>query len=240
MKRSVFVGPSLHGVTDRPADIEFLPPARQGDIFAAVKSGTTWIGLVDGFFGTCASVWHKEILYALSRGCLVWGAASMGAVRAAECHAFGMVPVGAIALAYARGEVLDDAEVALIHGPAEADYVPFTEPMVDVRATIRELAVKAVIEPDEAQSLLFAAGSLHFSVRTVEAVLQAGISATARRGDVAAFWETHRVRAKRRDALLLIESMDTDVPVEQGVDGWRLAGSPSLSSLVAGGRSDGG
>ncbi|MEJ0097006.1 MAG: TfuA-like protein [Bauldia sp.] len=50
----------------------------------AVLAGASVIGLVDGVFENVASVWHKEILYALSEGVQVFGAASMGALRAAD------------------------------------------------------------------------------------------------------------------------------------------------------------
>ena len=66
-------------------------------MIAAVRDGATAIGLVDGYFGGAAAVWHKEILYALSLGVRVLGASSMGALRAAECAAYGMEPVGEIA-----------------------------------------------------------------------------------------------------------------------------------------------
>jgi len=54
------------------------------------------IGIVDGNFETVATVWHKEILWAMAQGIHVYGAASIGALRAAELAEFGMKGVGAI------------------------------------------------------------------------------------------------------------------------------------------------
>ena len=48
-------------------------------------------------------MWHKEILFALSEGIDVYGAASMGALRAAELDAFGMRGIGDVYSAYAEG-----------------------------------------------------------------------------------------------------------------------------------------
>ena len=62
----VFVGPSLHGASIDWSGLEPRPPAAQGDVFAAVKQGATAIGLIDGYFGSTASVWHKEILFGRS------------------------------------------------------------------------------------------------------------------------------------------------------------------------------
>ncbi|NER31958.1 MAG: hypothetical protein F6J89_31220, partial [Symploca sp. SIO1C4] len=114
----IFLGPSLPRAEAREiVDAVYLPPAKQSDLISAV---TTYkpdiIALIDGVFLSYPSVWHKEILYALQQGVAVYGASSMGALRAAETSDFGMVGVGAIYRMYASGELIDDDEVALIHG----------------------------------------------------------------------------------------------------------------------------
>ena len=58
------------------------------------ESAPRAIGIIDGVFLDVASVWHREILWALSQGVHVFGAASMGALRAAELDGFGMRGVG--------------------------------------------------------------------------------------------------------------------------------------------------
>ncbi|RYG97907.1 MAG: antibiotic resistance protein, partial [Alphaproteobacteria bacterium] len=149
----VFVGPSLSNANDLSGhQIEIRPPAVQGDMLRAVRDGATVIGLVDGGFEYTAPVWHKEILYALSRRVAVVGAASMGALRAAECQPFGMVGVGRIFNDYASGELVDDADVALLHGPMEYGFRPITLPMVNIRATLKALEDRQIftkVEADE-------------------------------------------------------------------------------------------
>jgi hypothetical protein len=120
----------------RWADIEIRPPAVRGDILDAVKSGVCAIDLMDGNFEFVAPIWHKEILFALSMGVQVSGAASMGALRAAECAAFGMVGVGKIYEGYVSGRLFDDADVALLHGPSELAWIPLIIPIVNVTATL--------------------------------------------------------------------------------------------------------
>ena len=91
MTAVMFAGPSLWDMRGKiPEGITVLPPAQCGDLLAAWRNGATRIGLVDGLFGTCRSVWHKEILAVLAAGVPVLGAASLGALRAAECAPFGM------------------------------------------------------------------------------------------------------------------------------------------------------
>ena len=75
--------------------------------------------IVDGYFDTVPSVWHKEILVAMQRGVHVFGASSMGALRAAELHPFGMVGIGQVYEWYRDGTIDADDEVAVAHGPAE-------------------------------------------------------------------------------------------------------------------------
>ena len=67
-------------------------PARS--VYLAAKSKYNVIGLVDAIFGNVPTVWHKEILYAIGRGCVVYGSSSAGALRAAELHAYGMYGIG--------------------------------------------------------------------------------------------------------------------------------------------------
>src|SRR5690606_24320898 len=128
------------------------------------------IGLVDGHYQQVGAVWHKEILHALSAGAAVFGAASMGALRAAECEAFGMVPVGAIARRYCAGALYDDADVALTNGPAELGFPPLTEPMVDVEATLAHLTSHGLVTPAQARAISAAARAVFFADRTIEAV----------------------------------------------------------------------
>jgi hypothetical protein len=136
----VFLGPSLsweEGLKILP-DATFLPPAKAGDIYIAVKGGAQVIAIIDGFFEQVPAVWHKEILYALSLGVHVFGASSMGALRAAELHPFGMVGIGRIFEAYRDGACEDDDEVAVIHAGQESAFEALSEAMVNVRDALSE------------------------------------------------------------------------------------------------------
>jgi hypothetical protein len=63
----------------------------------------------------------------------VWGAASMGALRAAELAPFGMIGVGAIYEGFARGRLVADDEVAVAHLPAEYGYRATSDALVNLR-----------------------------------------------------------------------------------------------------------
>ena len=111
------------------------------------------IGIIDGGFLDVASVWHREILWALSQGVHVFGAASMGALRAAELDGFGMRGVGRIYAAYRDGcwpgydeAFEDDDEVAVIHAPPEAGGLPLSDAMVDLRDTLLAAEAAGIID----------------------------------------------------------------------------------------------
>ena len=146
-KTVVFLGPTLstRAAVERlgAADLDALQlrgPARCGDVWRAVEDGYTSIGLIDGYFDHSLSVWHKELLWALHRGCAVFGASSMGALRAAELHIFGMRGVGRIFEAFRDGLLNDDDEVAVVHADPTQDYRPQSEALVNIRVTL-QLAV---------------------------------------------------------------------------------------------------
>lgn len=168
----VFLGPTLAPDLARVhLQADFRPPAAQGDLYRAALSRPFAIGLIDGVFHARPSVWHKEILWALSQGIHVLGASSMGALRAAETDAFGMVGVGRIYEGYRDGLLEDDDEVALIHGPAESGWMPLSEPLVNLRATLDAARAAGVLAATDAQHVLAAARRLHYPARSWDAAL---------------------------------------------------------------------
>jgi hypothetical protein len=136
MTTVVFVGPTLPAaeVAARLPGARVLPPVAVGDVLAlARRRGFARIAIIDGAFERMAAVWHKEILIALERGIAVWGAASMGALRAAELARFGMRGVGGIFRDFAAGRLIADDEVAVAHLPGEYGYRATSEALVNLR-----------------------------------------------------------------------------------------------------------
>src|SRR5262249_14206566 len=112
------------------------------------------IAIIDGIFETVPAVWHKEILYAMAQGVPVYGASSMGALRAAELHAFGMIGVGQIFAAYRAGVLEDDDEVAVAHASAEHDFFAHSDPMVNIREGLRQASARGLLSTASAATLL--------------------------------------------------------------------------------------
>lgn len=205
----VFVGPTLPDARVFAAkDIVIRPPAIQGDLLRAVRSGASAIGIIDGNFEYVAPIWHKEILHALSHGIKVYGAASMGALRAAECADFGVIGVGRIFSDYAAGVLEDDADVALLHGPAELGYLPLTVPLVNVLATLEHLQATTAITADVGAALERAARAIFYKERTwSEIIRRAGLASTIDEQCLMTVLKSGAVDQKRMDALELFGLM---------------------------------
>ena len=212
MRAVVFAGPSLPPRM-RPAGEtcwDWRPPVRQGELYRAALDRPAAIGLIDGYFEIVPTVWHKEILWAMDAGIHVFGAASSGALRAAELDSFGMRGVGRIYEDFRDGVLQDDDEVAVLHGPAELGYPSVTEPMVNIRATLAAAVRDRILEPETSAELCGIAKELFYKQRSWEAVLRlAGAQSLPepqRRG-FAAWLPTGRIDQKRRDAEAMLAVM---------------------------------
>jgi hypothetical protein len=225
MRTVVFAGPSLFGLDRASYDLDLRPPASSGELLTAVREGATTIGLIDGLYGDCATVWHKEILYALSKGVRVLGAASMGALRAAECFSFGMVGVGRIFEAFRDGERFCDADVAVSHAPADLAYRPLSLALVDAQATIACVSDK--ISAAETQALVDAARHIHFSNRTWRSV----VSSAGLGGDHLQLLKSNAVSVKRQDAEQLLHVLATGDLTPQAPGNWTFQNTVFFQAL---------
>lgn len=171
----VFLGPTL-AVTDARKiypDACYLPPARCGDILRALRLKPCRIALIDGLFERTASVWHKELMLALARGVEIFGASSMGALRAAEMHPYGMIGHGRIFEAFRDGELNDDDEVTVLHSNAYVGYAGGSEAMVNIRATLNAATAAAVLDAEMASALLGAAKRTFYHERNLTSLADA-------------------------------------------------------------------
>lgn len=219
MKTVVFLGPSLPLETARQhLDAVFLPPAAQGDLVAAIqRHRPDAVAIIDGVFSQSLSIWHKEILWALDQGILVFGASSMGALRALETGSFGMIGVGRVHQMYVDGEIEDDDEVAVLHGLPETGYRPLTVPMVNLRITFQLAATEGLIGSHELTYLIGLAKSMCFEERTMAAVF-ARARADQRSelvARIAPFVQQRFVDQKSLDAVELLDLLRTvELPVD--------------------------
>jgi hypothetical protein len=245
MTSIVFTGPTLTAEAGSEIlDARFLPPVGQGDVYRAALSKPTAIGIIDGYFQRVPAVWHKEILWAMSHGIHVFGAASMGALRAAELDAFGMEGVGSIYHAYKQRQLEDDDEVAVLHGPADTAFRPFSDAMVNIRATLHAAVAESVLSERTANAMEKIAKEMHFAARTLTGVVDGGRSAGLPHADLKAFgewWPANQRNPKRDDAIEMLRVMALRVegmaPKVVGfhfeaTDSWEAARREVIASLA--------
>lgn len=196
-----FAGPSLpEPGRGRFPGVEWRPPAEAGDLLRLRSDPPSTLCLIDGYFDHRPAVRHKEILLLLAEGVPILGAASMGALRAAEMAPFGMIGIGAIYRAYRDGTIHGDDEVALSHAGPEWDWRPLSVPLVDVRATLCRAMRERMVEAPQAQALMGVAKGLHYSERSWTPIL-AGAGLPAESLERLGPWlERRRISQKTADA----------------------------------------
>ncbi len=206
----VFAGPSL-----RPADrvllaADYRPPAQLGCVLRAVRDGARVVGLIDGYFERVPAVFHKEILWALAQGVVVYGAASMGALRAAELAPYGMRGVGAIFAMFRSGQLEDDDEVAVRHDPAQGGYRPRSVALVDVRATVARARAASIVDEETTAQIVASAKALFYPERTYRTAVDRARANGAPSGALRRFssWVvTHPYSQKAEDAAELLRAI---------------------------------
>lgn len=205
----VFAGPTIAandpGLLD--SGVIVRGPAAQGDIFQAAQHRPFAIVLIDGYFNFVPAPWHRELLWAMSAGIHVFGASSIGALRAAELGCLGMIGVGEVYQMFTDGTLTDDDEVAVVHGPAELGYPLLSIAMVDIRATLAKAS--KVIPEEVADRIAVVAKGLNFRERNLRAICvaaeEAGVPASEL-SHLEAWWPDNFVDRKKQDAIAAVRA----------------------------------
>ncbi len=221
LKTCLFIGPTRLS-SAVPGPVDRYPPACLGSVFRAVESGYRQIGIVDAYFGNVASIWHKEILFALSRGVVVWGAASTGALRAAELYRFGMLGCGVVFRLFRSGILEDDDEVCVMHAPRELRYEPLSFAMVNIRYTLRALRRRGALSREEEKILCDRFKSLHFSSRDATNLDTIALSrfGDTRGKNISDDFKLHYCDVKARDAERLVHLIASRGPTDPPLRDW--------------------
>lgn len=177
----VFAGPTAYTLRNScalppGARTAWWPPAKRGDVLRALVDSPRTLVLLDGYYHQVPAVTHKELLYALDAGVRVMGAASMGALRAAELWRFGMEGVGRVFEWFRDGVLEGDDEVALLHGPEEVGYAATTVALVEIRDAVEHLEAHGTITGLRGERFVDALKALPFRDRTREVVERLGRS----------------------------------------------------------------
>ncbi|KUN75385.1 TfuA-like protein [Streptomyces griseoruber] len=165
MSVHVFSGPTLPAarVGELLPDAVWHPPLGHGDLLRLDTAPGDTVVIIDGVWHQRAPVRHKEILLLLAEGVRVVGAASMGALRAAELAPYGMTGVGSVFEDLAAGVLAADDEVSVLHTP---EGQPVSEALVNIRAALVRCAAAGRITEADAGTLEALARALPYTRRT--------------------------------------------------------------------------
>jgi len=207
----VFAGPTISPdeVREILPGAEVHPPVRHGDLLALHAAPGDTVAVIDGVFFRTGAIRHKELLHLLQQGVTVWGASSMGALRAAELHPFGMRGVGLVYRLYSSGVVTGDDEVAVLHAEADDGHRQLSEALVNLRLGLRRARREGLLALADELAVLDALRARPFGERSVGLVRN--LLAERWPGDTdraaAAAAAVGAVNAKRADAERLLHRL---------------------------------
>lgn len=211
MKTLFFAGPTIAANAIRQIiDADVAGPVRFGDVYRAALAGRQAIAIIDGYFERIPAVWHKEILWAMTQGVHVFGAGSMGALRAAELDAYGMVGIGAVYEAFRSGALEDDDEVAVAHASAEQQFLVLSDALVNIRATLRAAVAAQRISEATERELVEIAKRQFYPERSFSRLLDQARTSTVDGAELRALEEwlpAGKIDQKKQDALALAKHL---------------------------------
>jgi hypothetical protein len=195
---AIFLGPSLDTASARSIlKARYLPPIKRGDL-SQLGCEIETVGIIDGEFYQSLAVSPKEVLQLLNRGIKVYGSSSIGALRAAETHVYGMIGVGEIFELYRDGLIDGDDEVALIYDPDT--YRSLSEPLVNIRFALKTAVLEGLIDSSKADEIVKEIKNIYFPSRSYRAVSE-------RCPGLRDFLYQRRPDQKREDAALLLHTI---------------------------------
>ena len=159
-------------ILDSAEDVEVIykRPIQRGDLGSALKERPDIIAIIDGVFHQSSAVGHKEILNVMKSGVKVYGASSMGALRASELDTLGMVGVGYVYTQYATGEVDSDDDVAVMLDSETLEAL--SVPLINMKYVFTNAAEENIITEDERDELLKIAKKTFYPKRNYSQTLR--------------------------------------------------------------------
>ena len=194
----VYAGPSI----SREEVLALLPgatiqgPIRRGDLYRDRMLLHSVFVILDGVFFQNEAISPRECVDVCRDGATVFGASSMGALRAAECCVAGMSGAGVVFRMFRAGILRSDDEVAVTFDPDDPRRGA-SVPLVNVRYAVSRAVREGKLARETAVRVVESAATLFYPERRWAAILsRAGLG--SRRRELGA--ELGRYDLKRLDA----------------------------------------
>lgn len=203
----IYAGLTLQAdaVRARAPGAAVAPPIRRGDLRRDIADGVDAVGIIDGVFNQSAAVTPAELLEALRAGISVWGASSMGALRAAELAPFGVRGVGRIYQLVAGSPGFRDDFVAQAVIERDGRLEAASGAWVDLHFRLHDAVAAGEVEPTVARELTELYAGIDYPLRTSRALLARCTSEAQRAAAALAF--APGPTQKALDAHALLEAM---------------------------------
>ena len=161
-------------------------PVQRGDVIADIRDKVGCILILDGVFHQSLSVCPSEIMDALRRGMRVFGASSMGALRAAELEAYGMIGIGDVFEYVRDSKVFRDDFVGQVFIEDWPQIQHDSVTWVELEINLRTLHARGEISGAIYRYLRACYAELHYTDRSLQTL-------------------SARIRSERRDAQKLVD-----------------------------------
>ena len=191
-------------ILDSTDDVEVIykRPIQRGDLDLALKENPDIIGIIDGVFHQNSAVGHKEILKVIKSGVKVFGASSMGALRASELDSLGMVGVGYCYNQYASGAIDSDDDVAVMLDSDSLEAL--STPLISMNYVFEKAVCEKIIAESEKEELSSIAKSTFYPKRNYSQTLaRSSLSDEAKSALIDFIRESDDI--KRQDAVELLK-----------------------------------
>ena len=207
----VFLGPSLSIEKARKIiNAEFLPPAKKGDfIKLSLTSEKKIIILIDGVFLQDYPPTPIEVFQVVNKNNFqVYGASSLGALRAVELEKFGMNGYGRVFELFKKDIINSDDEVAVTF---DNSYNLLSEAMIDIRYNLFLAFKKGIIDKETKQLITRTAKKIYFPFRSYENIVKKSIELYSDTRDTIEdfhnFVSTQRQSLKELDAMGILKKI---------------------------------
>lgn len=189
-------------------EVIYKRPIKRGDLSIALKENPDIIGIIDGVFHQSSAVGHKEILNVIKNGVKVYGASSMGALRASELDTLGMTGIGYVYNQYASGEVDSDDDVAVMLDSETLEAL--SEPLINMKYVFTNAVAENVLTTDEKDELLSIAKKTFYPKRNYAQTLAQSSLDNDTKGILINFIR-ESVDIKKEDAKELLKTIKQDL-----------------------------
>lgn len=191
-------------ILDTTEDVEVIykRPIKRGDLNHDIKENPDIIGIIDGVFHQNSAVGHREILNVIKKGIEVYGASSMGALRASELDSLGMHGIGYVYNQYATGKIVSDDDVAVMLDSETLEAL--SVPLINMDYVFNNAYAENIITKNEKDELLKIAKETYYPQRNYAQTLSKSTLDSAKKDNLINYIRTSK-DIKKEDAKELIK-----------------------------------